>query len=402
MNTNHSFQNSKLIDLLQSLDKNQFNRLGSFIKFKTTKDHIYQLYNYLKNHLRKKSTTKNKQALSKEFIVQKLNFSLSELHRNSVNLSLLVQDFLIQETLNESQNKINKGFILLDVYKNNQLDKYFFKQIEALHKLLDDSTIRDANYYYLKSQLYKELFYHPNVSTLFKNKRNDIYTVFQKMESYLNLFYLLSKGQLYCSGTLWERIVNISYKSVFNEILALLEKDHQNFNIPLLDIYNNAVHLFKNLDKNANYTEYEALKQQIKTYQHLVTPLERFQLIGLLINYSGLRVNINHQRFVKETWLLYRYGLENDMLMPFGFLSEQHFNNIISLGIELGGHPLFWLKNTFIPKYTNRIESQKTSNVIRLAKASIAFKESEESTGEAKKKYLNIVLDELSDSIKIK
>lgn len=121
-------EKSKLISLVATLSKSEFREFGKYLEgvpYQKTGG-VYKLYKYLKTH----HPDLPAKYIDKDYIQKKLykttNNPKKHLYDNISQLSISLEDFLIKKRL--ETNTDTKNLLLLEVYKERQLDGLFFQK----------------------------------------------------------------------------------------------------------------------------------------------------------------------------------------------------------------------------------------------------------------------------------
>ena len=102
--------------------------------------------------------------------------------------------------------------------------------------------------------------------------------------------------------------------------------------LPAIAIY---YHSFKSISGQGSEEHFYQLKKQLDTKGALFPPQELRVIYLLTINYCISRINAGASSFVRESYDLYKNGLERDIFLENGVLSRFTFSNVVTTGLNL-------------------------------------------------------------------
>ncbi|MEO1263011.1 MAG: hypothetical protein AAFZ15_29655, partial [Bacteroidota bacterium] len=182
---------SKLIQLLKSLETDEFRQFSKFVRSPVynTNPTIVKYYNFLRPYF----PEFNSPRLQKEKVFEKLfpgkpyNYHvLGNLNRQFVKLT---KDFLVH--LEIDRNNVLKEKILIQSYGRRNLFSQFEKGTNKLKADIEKSPYRDYSYYQSLFELSYELFFHPLTN---RYKKNDV--SINELMKFLDRYFVMIKMHL--------------------------------------------------------------------------------------------------------------------------------------------------------------------------------------------------------------
>jgi tetratricopeptide (TPR) repeat protein len=125
-------------------------------------------------------------------------------------------------------------------------------------------------------------------------------------------------------------------------------------------------------------SHYRLLKKEIFENGHLF-PIEEMRVIYLLtINYCIGRINAGISAFFRESFDLYRGGLENGTFLENGVLSRFTFQNAVTSGLNL--REFEWVEN-FIKSYNKLLDEKHQESFVHFNQARLYFEQKDYDRG---------------------
>lgn len=325
---------SRLVSLLKSLNKQEFRRLGRFLRspFFNNNDEVIALYDYLKNNNHYPNFTAP--VLTKEQVDKKVfgkytlpyEYDPRRIRDCMSHLSLLVIDFIGIIEAQDISGLVKDQLILKALAKRN-LHKLFEDKTTQAIQGLETNAIVDHQYYKLMFELRSAFFFHPDTPKLQQSAQ----AINAVMEN-LDLFYALSKLRISCELRSREHILAEQYHiDLIDEIIQLSNIKYQSHTC-LFQIYTNLISLFSDGYQAVIYNEsknlyFENLKSISKEEQKII--------LHYLINIVSTGVNKGLVN-IQEVFELYKSGLKHQVLILNKRITPESFSNISVLGSKLG------------------------------------------------------------------
>ena len=348
---------SKLINLLKRIDLNDWNALSSFLKspYHNSNKKLVDLHGLLSKYHPNFSSPQ----LSKEKVFYKL-FS-KEKAFDQKQLANLMSQFLKQT---ESFFTIRQ-FEKEEVLKQKLLGEYFAKQnwydlykknnAALLEKIEHVSNKSTEDYFNLFLENLK-FYYHPGTVKLTIRNSN----LQKAIEALTNLFVIESL-RLGCETKSRELFLSDSLEMPLLEesrhFAQQMEKAEAKVHLAFIKLLEESdIDNFESA--TADYFEY------IGDLEHKV----QLNLFTILLNFANYRIHKGHDVFYQKLFLLYKKGLDFELLIKNGQIDSTHFSNIVINGLILG--ELKWVKK-FIAKYQAMIKREDRNILVTYCNARI-------------------------------
>ncbi len=358
---------SKLIQLLSKLDASEMKELGFFLVGKAYKKTggVFNLYKYLKKHHPKFKESK----IEKE-VVHRVLFNDSKTFNRRLydimsSLTNATEMYLINKKL--ETDEINKSFLLLDVYKERQLDKLFFKKIGYVEKEWEGTQISGIEHLHNKFKLYQMCFLHPNYSNVGEDKHIDINLLIDKLDQY----YFTNKLFLSALVTRIDKLKNLKENNsnfrLLNSIIEhCKEESFQNKQTQFL------LELYLILTNESNDISIENIGESFYQNNNLFNQYEKQDIFNFLSHIFFENYRKGKEQYLRNIFDLFKYGSDNNLLLEDGYINDRYFITIVNIGCSL--KELNWT-NSFINKYEQYLKEENKIDCINLCKSLVLFEE---------------------------
>lgn len=357
---------SKLFFLLKNLKKHPREILDfeKFVKspYFNTKPEVIRLFLYIRKYWnaseRQQSMKLTKELAFKKVYPKEQKFINWKILECISDLSLLLERFFAHQELKGNQTMVNN--LIAEGFKNRGIDQYYFKKIALFERELEEnSNGQDADYYLNQMWLNEQAYYHPNHNKYYP-KENDSRLI--TMSEQLDYFFIIKKLKYICEFLTMKKINGLNFlPGLFNEVLLYARASYLNH--PLIAAYLAIIHLFETGNKELIPT----LKKQLFT---LINQQERSCNFDLLLKFLNAIPSFEGRS--KLYFEIYKFASDKNLLIENGYISSDHFNNIIHLGCLLGENK--WIKE-FKENNTKFLKLDKDSleNIDEFFEAYISF-----------------------------
>lgn len=271
-----------------------------------------------------------------------------------------VENFLVYNEL--LKDEVRTQTMLAKVYRKRQLPKQFQKAIETGREIQQQQPYR--NHQYFENEYFLQFEQYTYLSGLGRNTPLNL----QEVSDANDMAYLANKLQLSCIMLSHQAVFKTTYQfKVLDELLSFLESNPVLLETSAIAIY---YYQFKAMKNPAEESHYRHLKKEIFENGHLF-PKEEMRVIYLLtINYCIGRINADKSDFLKESFDLYKQGLEENIFIENGVLSRFTFRNIVTAGLNL--KEFDWVEN-FIHGYSSHLDDKYKESFIHFNQARLFF-----------------------------
>jgi len=276
-------------------------------------------------------------------------------------------------------NNIKKNELQLSNYKLGALfqkdQTVLFNKVLIKAQNDNDRKISEENLYhqYLQSQTLAEF--------AVKNNSRNYYNHLLLSKQALDDFYALTRLKFDIEQLTQQNVFNINQQQGQDETTNyLIEKNTSES--PAIIIYKQLYIMLSNSDKDEHYEKfYDTL---IKNVSHLNNE-DVFATYAYAMNYCVRKVNEGKQHFQIELLKLYKFALQNDLLLTDGNIHYLNYKNIVSAGLR--NNEIDWTEQ-FIIEYKSKLKKEVRKNAFNYNLANLHFYKSE--YGKAQTKLLNI------------
>lgn len=354
-------QDTKSLKLLKSLTKEEFRRLGKFLRspFYSYNKSVVALYDYLKKYYPDFETKK----MDKEKVWAKL-FPNKAFNDNGYwNLCFtflrLIEKFMVAIQM-EAQPDEEKKLFIQAVAKRN-LHDVFEKETQKMVEKIEAQPWMDIHSYSDAMWLKHDYFFN----ALTDKYGGAIYSVEDAMEE-LDRFYLLAKLRFASEIKNRERIFS---KKVPVHLLdeSITESKRYETENPAYRMYKNVLDLY---DPEKGEEAFKNGKALLGDEFEKLSRHDQNEVMLNLRNYAIRQLNKGKTEYWREIFELYKIGLDLDLIIADGKMSEASFGNIVRAGcVE---KEFEWTK-TFIEDYEKYLDENIREAVKRYSLSTLYF-----------------------------
>lgn len=354
-------ENSKLIQTLKTFDKKELKALDKFLSSLYAEHELaIALFQYLKSFYPNFKSDK----LDLAYITsQVFNLSENKTKRISNEASKLLgwlDEFLILERVKENPDHYEVQKILIDIYKERQLHQFYFRKIESARENIKKNT-KELWQIFQLMQLNHAYYYHPFTAKFDPDEQS-----LDEANHQSAIFSLLMSLKYHCELQSRKLILHFDKKEEDAWIIPEMPTQANEWHQTLYQLYATAYKLIDT--KETQY--YDALKKKVIESAGLLDTEDHFILMHYLINYTAQLIRKGERSAVRDTFNLYKYGIEKELFSVGGYITEQSFQNLVNLACEL--KEFDWIED-FVEKNKAFVVVEWNELSIQLANARILF-----------------------------
>jgi hypothetical protein len=284
---------------------------------------------------------------------------------NSDLLNLL-ENFLAQKEYEASE--ILQANFKLEGAKKRNITKLYNGIIGELERLRLNDINQSVEFYYNKYLIERNLF-NLKTENEKKNEKIEISTELniKDISDQLEYFYIAEKLRLYCTLLSWKKMYKLDMELGNMEYILNRANELPYRDIPAIKIYNRMSQTYSDESFIQNYFD---LRNLTKKYLHLFPSDEQKEIYATLLSYCINKINKNQQDFFKETFEVYKDGLENGVLLLDGELSVTTYRNISIAALRV--EEFSWAEN-FIYEYAKYVDEKYRNNAVEFSLARLEF-----------------------------
>lgn len=367
--------NTKLSRIVAALSQLEIKGVKRMLKspFFNTNPRLCQLFDML---LRDKNR-KGRQ-LSKALVIKKIfpdgGCSDGSFRNLVTGLTHIILDYLGMQELDDSPSLKERLTFRALARKGLQ------QEMEGLYKRFSKksfATFENDRLKYLESYLFlQEYYHHPNTNR-YKIEANMV----QKMTMSLERFFLLSKLELLIEqqarqDLLQQKTADFQFTEYLTSIIASLPKEEE----PLIQTL---FHLFGFYDYYSRNLDTERIKLQkcltgklnialalFLKNENTFPPFERKLTLKTIINQMNRLFRLGDVSFMSRMYKMYKYGLDQGILLYDNSLTEMDFLNIVTSASRTGNSE--WARQ-FIGDKEKYLPGRDRSHTRLLASITVDF-----------------------------
>ena len=346
--------NSQLVRLTGALSASEQRELRKLITspyFNQRKD-VVSLYDWIIGR------QSDAAACSKASAMTDLGWTDDLLRLRMTYLLRLVEQYLIQKE--SEQDELSRELLLATALRKRRLDAAFARQQKYVGQQLAQRHTKDHHFYEMQYRLQWEC-HEQGVA-----QPAHIDHILAASEA-LDIAYWIQKIKLICLAVAQQSVYatagRVKYEQETIAFAAQYAPEERS-----IAIYLYCYHMMRNPEEEAHFT---AFKQLFLETTAVFSPEEHRSLLTWAVNYCVRRINFGEKKFYKEVTDLYKYGLEQGLLLENNEISAYAYSNIIAAGLQAEDYK--WA-DYVIQTYKNNLprtvrESMYSFNMARYAYA---------------------------------
>lgn len=275
-------------------------------------------------------------------------------------LDLARQYLLLQEGRREPAGQAP---LLLRALRRRGIDDLFEKTWLAQLSENERSARRDANYYFLRYQLYQE-----QLEQTAQRERSTRLNL-QPLPDELTVYYVSEMLRHACLASMHEAVAGQVYHlGLLEGILKTVEQGEM-LRIPAIAVY---YHAYQMLRLPGESEPLERLRSCLDEHSRRFSNDEQRGLYLLAINGCIRRMNAGQHAYIGQALDLYRAALEKELLTENGIFSGFNYKNIIRLAVARDEHA--WAVQ-FLEQYRPALHPRERDNLYRYNRAYLYFQQ---------------------------
>ncbi|MCC6724193.1 MAG: hypothetical protein IT258_06745 [Saprospiraceae bacterium] len=290
------------------------------------REEVLRLFDFLEKSLNKKNNRDLTRESAWAAVFPTEAFDEKKLHYTVHYLLRLAQKFMAFQEM--EQDTCLEQRYLCRALKKRQMPQFFESEMRSLDRLHERNPHHDAEF-----QFDRFLFHAEQHDHIIRQSRSAELPL-QPLLEHLGSFFMATLLRYACSALTRTTVANQHFQlRLLPEVLHYLEaKPPDPVADPAVAVYYRCYLL---LDGRGGDADFQALKAFL-TERWQAFPMNEMRDIWLLaINYGIRRLNGGDRPYVRETFELYREGLEKGILPGEGNMTEFTYKNIARLGLGL-------------------------------------------------------------------
>ncbi len=356
---------SQLVAILKTFSKKDIRAFKKWLisPFHNKRDDVYHLFTYLikNDHLNKPDVITKERAF--KVIFPKENYDDAKMRQTMHFLRKQVEAFLIY--CEQQSEGLKNQITLLKALRKRQINKTAEKIITQIDHQLKHYPHRDFNFLW-NQYLYQQELYEYRSEL---GKKRSVKFNLQELVDALDTAYFANKIKQSCLMLQHKRVFKTQYdEGMIEEILRYID-EKELLKVPAVALYYYVYNTYPERDSPDNFYR---LKDAIYKYASFFPQDEIRDILQLSIYYCFEKFNKGKDGFIKDSFELYRYGIENEILIQNNTISRWDFMNIARAGKVL--KEFKWTKS-FIDDYQIYLNPKDKDNIVHFCKAQLYFEE---------------------------
>lgn len=354
-----------LVRILGTCTKKEVRALRKWLHSPThnQRQDVIQLFEYLV----KEGQLENETQLEKAVIYQELfpeeAFDDAKMRQSIHFTTKAVEEFLIYQELR--QDEVRAHTALGNVYRKRKLNKAFQKNMRTTEQLQKKQIYKNGEYLRNEYLIEQEQYYY-----LSGVKRLDLNL--QSVSDKLDVTFVADKLRQSCLMLAHQSVYKKEdYETgILKQVLEFVQtKDFLDY--PAIAIY---YYTYLTQTEKENESHFQNLKREISEHGHLFPFYELRDIYILATNYCIGRLNAGLRNYARESFELFRQGLEQKILLDEGRLSRYTFINVVTIGNMLEEYD--WIER-FIYEYKDYLEEKYRDDIFHYSLARLHFEKGE-------------------------
>jgi len=358
----------KIFSALSGLNIYELNSFGKYVRspYFNVNQQIISYFEILDKHIKSDKT----EELSNEYIWKLVfvgeNFNNQKLLKLNSDLVKLLEDFIAQKEF-DNMVSLRSNLKIAGANKRNLIKLYngILGEIERLGKL---EMNQSAEYYLTKYQIEKNIF---SLKTE-NEKKNEKFEIkselnINKISDNLDYFYIAEKLRHFCTLLSWKKMYQLDIEMKNMDFILQLSNTQPYSSIPPVSLY---YKMYLTYVEGENVNNYFELRDLIKKFIHLFPPDEQRDIYSTAISYCINKVNKGDLDFQKETFIIYKETIDNNLVLTDKLISQTTFRNIVFFALRVEEYN--WAEN-FILEYAQFVDEKYRENAVEFSLARLEF-----------------------------
>lgn len=314
------------------------------------------LFKYWYTNRHQKNAYKLTKKLAYKKLFPKQPFILKDITDEMSELTKILENYIIFKRVNKVD--IVRRKLLLEEYQEREMHEWAKREITALEKKIEALPTKNADYHYEKFLLEQRKYFHPDTEHFGATLK-----LLKSTILHLNTYYVITRLQYACElkarqYTLVEQAEFLFAKAIPNILQYISVVDTR-----AIKIYSD---LLKLLEQEHSDNLFENTKTTFLNSLNFISKGEQRFILQNLINHTNYVFKNGHQDYLNKQFELYQLGLEHDMFLYHGRLSDITYTNIAVIGSKL--EEFDWTI-TFLEKYKSNLAPETIKNATNFGRA---------------------------------
>ena len=318
---------SRLAHIFFGLDKKEIRDLRKWLlsPAHNQREDVLLLFDYLEKYGKKAAEgLLDKSTVFAAIFPEEKQYDDAKVRQVMYFLLKSTEEFLIYNEF--LKDKTEQKLLLARALGEKKMKKYFQKSIFDLLKELENSDLRDKEYFRKK---YTGLF--ENYQYLSKNNRTVDFNL-QDIFDVSDIHFLSLKLRQSCIMASHQRVYKTDYDLDLAKAVLRYTADKKLYEIPTVGIY---YYGYKLIAEDENEENFQQFRDILFKYDGLFSKEELGEIYLIAINYRIRKFNTSNAEVLRELFEIYKRGFETGVLLLENQITVYTFNNVVLIGVTL-------------------------------------------------------------------
>lgn len=350
-------QNHLLTDLLRTLSATELQEARKWLQSPAhnLRDDLLKLFDALCAQLH---TTPDRQGIWAR-VFPDMGYDDQEFRLRCSYLLGVLEDWMVWQL--RHHRSLDGGAVLLAAYRERNLDRHFRRRLARERELLERTPLRTPEFHLAQYQLEREFYLQDSKGERLRPKN------FQEQDDALTCALLSMKLRQACLTLAHERVFETGYRMAFVEEALQWAQQQPYANMPAVAVYRDAYLSLTNPHDAEAFRQY---RESIFQHGRFFLPEDIRDLLLLALNACIRNINQGRELYLKEAFELYRFGLEENLLIEQGYLTPYTYNNIAGIALRLAEYD--WAEG-FVHQYQGLLAPEHQVPLYALNAARLAY-----------------------------
>lgn len=215
---------------------------------------------------------------------------------------------------------------LLEFYKENDLEKFFNQEFEALRQNLEKSANRSTDYH-----LINYLACDHRYAFHLRKQQEGLDEELQAISDHLDSYYIIVRLRIFSEMLTREMLLQVNYDKPLLPVLLEMAEREPYASDPVVGVYRTVVLMHREPD---NEEHYHALMRFIDASVHLLPKPELNDVLVFAQNYCTSKINKGREEFLEEIWRVYQRMMQYDVIYEGEYVRPGLFKNMVTVGVR--------------------------------------------------------------------
>ena len=305
--------------------------------------------------------------------------STNYLRQIMAQLSHVIEDYLVYTHLKEKEDF--RSQLLIEAFATRKKSNWSKIRINKEIKQLEDQKNKSSKEYLALFHLYKKLFQDPTGGYRHNPKNN----ILHKISQNLNQFYFLEKAMLTLESKKRAKVIqdskrvttyDLETEEIGDRLKEILPEEKaqalpfQLYLYQLTNIQNKLVEWVPHNHVNIPEMEASPIMTLLKAKESPLNQSDKKILFIWILNEIMESVDLNYKEKLRVLFEWYNLGLEGNLLLNYGQISDRTYFNMVTLCNQLNE---FKHVRSFIEQYTDCVENDIRPLAYKWANAHLQY-----------------------------